>query len=123
MQSSNTNVTMRIPEITTEELQTAINKLKKGKSPDSNGIRAEDIKTSDEKNEGKGETNLQRNHDRASSHQKNGKHVKKNDTKKRDVEDVGNYRPIYSLPSLYKLFASILFSRLNPRFDQIQAED
>ena len=34
----------RIPEITTEELQTAMNKLKKGKSPDSNGIRAEDIK-------------------------------------------------------------------------------
>ena len=33
-----------IPEITTEELQAAINKLKKGKSPDSNGIRAEDIK-------------------------------------------------------------------------------
>ena len=34
----------RIPEITTEELQAAIDKLKKGKSPDSNGIRAEDIK-------------------------------------------------------------------------------
>ena len=30
----------RIPEITTEELQSAISKLKKGKSPDSNGIRA-----------------------------------------------------------------------------------
>ena len=49
VQSSNTNVTMRIPEITTEELQSAISKLKKGKSPDSNGIRAEDIKTSDDK--------------------------------------------------------------------------
>ena len=34
----------RIPEITTEELQSAISKLKTGKSPDSNGIRAEDIK-------------------------------------------------------------------------------
>ena len=35
----------RIPEITTEELQNAISKLKKkGKSPDSNGIRAVDIK-------------------------------------------------------------------------------
>ena len=40
MHSSNTNVMMRIPEITTEELQTAINKLEKGKSPDSNGIKA-----------------------------------------------------------------------------------
>ena len=34
----------RIPEITSEELQRAICKLKSGKSPDSNGIRAEDIK-------------------------------------------------------------------------------
>ena len=34
----------RIPEITTEELQSAICKLEKVKSPDSNGIRAEDIK-------------------------------------------------------------------------------
>ena len=37
VQSSNTNVTMRIAEITTAELQTAINKhQKKGKSTDSN---------------------------------------------------------------------------------------
>ena len=43
-----TNEMMRIPEITTEELRTAINKLKKGKSPDSNGIRAEDIKACDD---------------------------------------------------------------------------
>ena len=38
----------RILEITTEELQNAISKLKKGKSPDSNGIRAEDIKACDD---------------------------------------------------------------------------
>ena len=43
--NNNTNEMTRIPEITTEELRTAISKLKKkGKSPDSNGIRAEDIK-------------------------------------------------------------------------------
>ena len=35
--NNNTEETARIPEITTEELQTAINKLKKGKSPDSKG--------------------------------------------------------------------------------------
>ena len=34
----------RIPEITSEELQSAISKLKAGKSPDGNGIRVEDIK-------------------------------------------------------------------------------
>ena len=38
----------RTPEITTEELQSAISKLEAGKSPDSNGIRAEDIKACDD---------------------------------------------------------------------------
>ena len=47
MHNNNTNEVMRIPEITTEELRTAINKLTKGKSPDINGIRAEDIKACD----------------------------------------------------------------------------
>ena len=41
---------MRIPEITTEELQTALQQTqkKKGKSADSNGIRGEDIKACDD---------------------------------------------------------------------------
>ena len=43
--------------------------------------------------------------------------------KKGDVENVGNYRPICSLLALYKLFTTILYSRLYPRLDQIQAED
>ena len=43
--------------------------------------------------------------------------------KKGDVENVGNYRPICSLPELYKLFTTILYSRLYPRLDQKQAED
>ena len=38
--------------------------------------------------------------------------------KKGDVEDVGNYRPICSLPALYKLFTTTLYSRLYPRLDQ-----
>ena len=46
--NNDTEETAGIPEITTEELQTAINKLKKGKSPDSKGIRAEDVKAFDE---------------------------------------------------------------------------
>ena len=40
-----------------------------------------------------------------------------------DVEDVGNYRPICSLLALYKLFTTVLYSRLYPRLDQIQSED
>ena len=43
--------------------------------------------------------------------------------KKGDVENVGNYRPICSLPALYKLFSTILYGRLYPRLDQEQAED
>ena len=41
--------------------------------------------------------------------------------KKGDVENVGNYRPICSVPALYKLFSTILYSRLCPRLDQKQA--
>ena len=48
MHYNNTDEMTRIPEITTEELQNAIGKLEKGKSPDSNGIRAEDIKACDD---------------------------------------------------------------------------
>ena len=40
--------------------------------------------------------------------------------KKGDVENVGIYRPICSLPALYKLFSTILHSRFCPR---LPAED
>ena len=43
--------------------------------------------------------------------------------KKGDVENVSNYRPICSLPALYKLFSTILYARLYPMLDQKQAED
>ena len=46
--NNGTDKMTRIPEITNEELQTAIDKLKEGKSSDSNGIRAEDIKACDD---------------------------------------------------------------------------
>ena len=46
--NNNTNEMTRIPEITTEDLRSAINKLRKGKSPDSYGIRAEGIKACDD---------------------------------------------------------------------------
>ena len=39
------------------------------------------------------------------------------------MENVGNYRPICSLPALYKLFSTVLYSRLYPRLDQKQAEN
>ena len=43
--------------------------------------------------------------------------------KKGDVDNVGNYRPICSLRTLYKLFSTILYGRLFPVLDQKQAED
>ena len=109
----------RIPEITTEELQNAIGKLKKGKSPDSNGIRAEDIKACDDET-------------REMVRQLFNEIIKRNKFtpdewkkvrikvihKKGDVENVSNYRPICSLPAMYKLFSTILYGRLYPMLDQ-----
>ena len=43
--------------------------------------------------------------------------------KKDDMEDVGNCRPICSLLAPYKLITTVLYSRLYPSLDQIQAED
>ena len=113
----------RIREITTEDLKTVINKLIKGKSPDSNGIRAEDIKACDDET-------------REMVRQIFNEIIKQNEFtpeawkkvkikvihKKGDVENVGNYRPICSLP-VYKLFSTILHRRLYPRVDQKQADD
>ena len=42
---------------------------------------------------------------------------------KMNEEDVGNYRPIWILAALYKLFPTILYNTLQPRLDQIQSED
>ena len=43
--------------------------------------------------------------------------------KKGNEEDVGNYRPICTLPVLHKMFSTILYNRLHPRLDQDQSED
>ena len=114
----------RIPGFTTEELRTAINKLKKGKSPDSNGIRAEDIKACDD---GTREMVRQIFNEIIKQNEFTAEAWKKVKIKviyqKGDVEHVGHHRPICSLPTLYKLFTTILYSRLYPRLDQKQAED
>ena len=43
--------------------------------------------------------------------------------KKEDVEEAGNYRPLCTLPALYKLFSKFLCNRLCPRLDSVQPED
>ena len=122
--NNNTEETAGIPEITTEELRTAINKLKKGKSPDSKGIRAEDVKACDDET-------------REMVSQIFNEIIKRNEFtpedwkkvtikvihKEGDVENVSNDRPICSLLALYKLFSTILYGRLYPVLDQKQAED
>ena len=115
---SDTEETTRIPEITSEELQDAIRKLKKCKSPDSDGIRVEDIIACDEETK-----EIVRQIFREIIRQNEftleaWKKVKiKVLHKKGDVENVGNCRPICSLIVLYKLFSTILYGRLYPRLD------
>ena len=43
--------------------------------------------------------------------------------RKGNVGAVGNYRPICTLPALYKLFSTIMCNRLYNRLDQAQSED
>ena len=43
--------------------------------------------------------------------------------KKGDSEDASNYRPICSLPVVYKLFATVLYARLAPSLHKIQPPD
>ena len=100
----------KIPAITSEELQDAIRKLKKkGNSPDSDGIRAEDIKACDEEAK---EMVRQVFNEIIRENEFTPEAWKKVKIKvlhkKGDVENVGNYRPICSLLALYKLFSTIL---------------
>ena len=114
----------RIPEITSEELQSAISKLKAGKSPDGNGIRAEDIKDCNDETREMMRQIFNEIIKRNNFTPEEWKKVKiKVIYKKGDVEDVSNYRPICSLPAMYKLFSTILYGRLYPMLDQNQAED
>ena len=117
---------IEIPEITTDELQDAIKKLKKlkkGKAADSNGIRAEDIKACDEETKEMVRQIFNEIVKQSEFTLEAWRTVRmKVIHKKSDVENAGNYRPMCSLPALYKLFTTILYSRLYPRLDQIQAE-
>ena len=114
----------RIPEITTEELQSAISKLKTGKSPDGNGIRAENIKACDDETREMVRQIFNEIIKRNNFTPDEWKKVKiKVINKKGDVQNVSNYRPICSLPAMYKLFSTILYGRLYPMLDQKQAED
>ena len=113
-----------IPEITSEELQRAISNLKAGKSPDGNGIRAEDIKDCNDETREMMRQIFNEVIKRNNFTPEEWKKVKiKVIYKKGDVEDLSNSRPMCSLPSMHKLFSTILYGRLYPMLDQNQAED
>ena len=113
-----------LTEITSEELQSAISKLKTGKSPDGNGIRAEDIKDCNDETREMMRQIFNEIIKRNNFTPEEWKKVKINVIcKKGDVENVSNYRPICSLLALYKMFSTILYGRLYPMLDQNQAED
>ena len=97
---------------------------KKGKSPDSKGIRAEDVKACDDETREIVRQIFNEIIKRNEFTPEDWKKVKiKVMHKKGHVENVSNYRPICSLPALYKLFSTILYGRLYPVLDQKQAED
>ena len=112
------------PEFIMEEMQAAIDRLKRGKSGDSNGIRAEDIKGCDEETK-----EWIRQIFNGALQQKDctpetwRKIQIKVICKKGDVQDARNYRPICTQPALYKLFSTLLYIRPYPRLDQCQPAD
>ena len=123
MQNKDTSEMKRIPEITTKELRTAINKLKRQicRQQWNQSRGHQSLRRRDERN---GETDLQRNRKANKFTPETWRKVRmKVIHKKRKVENVGNYRPISSLPALYKLFTTILYSASYPRLDKTQAED
>ena len=97
-------------------------KSKKGKSHDSDGIRAQDIKACDEETK---EMVRQIFNEIIKQNEFTPEAWKKVKIKvlrqKGDAENVGNYRPICSLPVLYVLSSTILYRRLYPRLEQQQS--
>ena len=106
------------------EIQDAIDRLKKGKAKDSDGIRAEQLKNCNDDTKEKIRTIFndiaQQDDFTPKSWRKIRIHVI---YKKGDREDASNYRPICSLPVLYKLFATVLYARLAPTLHKIQPPD
>ena len=96
-----------IPEFTNDEVQTPINKLKKGKASDNSGIRAEDIKTYDDTTKEMNELIKQDDCTPETWRRIRLKVIHR----KGNVEDVGNFRTICTLPALYKLFSTILYKQ------------
>ena len=110
-------------EITVDEIQSAINKLNKGKACDNNGIRAEHIKDCDDMTKEMMRQIFNEVIKRVALQKHGEEYESKLSTKKGSEEDARNCRPICTLPALYKLFSTILHNRLCSRLDSLQPED
>ena len=123
-QTHNENNDDRIPAFTAQELGKALGQLKTGKAADSNGIVAEMLKAG-------GHTlrevllNLYNAITQPSSPSPNNWHhtIIKVLHKSGPPQLPQNYRPIATIPILYKLFARLLYNRLEPTLDKQQSCD
>ena len=113
-----------IPEFTTEEIQAAIDRLKKEKAKDSNGIRAEQLKICSDDTKQKIRTIFNKIAQQEDFTPESWRKIRIQVIhKKGDMEDSGNCRPICGLPLLYKLFATVLYARLALCLHKIQPLD
>ena len=111
-------------EITADEIQSAINKLNKGKACDNNGIRAEHIKDCDDMTKEMMRQIFNEVIKRVALQKHGEEYESKLSTKKKgSEEDARNCRPICTLPALYKLFSTTLHNRFCSRLDSLQPED
>ena len=100
------------PVRTDEEIQTAINKLKKGKASHNNGLRAEDIKTCDDATKEMIKQISNEVLKQESCTPETWRRIRTKVIHKKGIEeDVGNYRPICTLPALCKLFSNDLLEQ------------
>ena len=114
----------KIKEFTTEEIQNAIDRLKKGKAKDSNGIRAEQLKLCSDETKEEIRTIFNEIAQQEDFTPKSLRKIRiRVIYKKGDRENAGNYRPMCGLPILYKLFATVLYARLAPGLHKIQPPD
>ena len=97
---------------------------KKGKAKDGNGIRAEQLKNCSDDTKEKIRTIFDEIAQQEDFTTKSWRKIRIQVIyKKGDREDAGNYRPICTLPVLYKLFATVLYARLAPSLHKIQPPD
>ena len=121
---SETNGNDEITPFSAEELDKALSQLRSGRCRDTNGILAEMLK------EGGGNLRshlLQLYNDVTSQHSTPPQQWKQTTIsvlyKSGDPLLASNYRPIAIIPVLYKLFARLLYNRLEPLLDRYQTPD